>query len=448
MLHAFRYFDILIFETGGVSFSYDTKNKKNNSSTSYTMNIGDMEQGGSMGLGVTYKKVLADQTSTIRTGLTLGSESIEIFGGHTRRLSQFSRLGATLALSLTGVVVKIKYKRGETEFIIPIRISKSTFGLENPAAILIGGLFEGFIWSGMEWMLGPSKKKEMKRVLFEIGENVRKYRKIARKQQKILIIPTNQIITRENNTIHGLIIIEARYGTQLTKKYPWSTNSVDDTIRRRRNRNRNFDGDENDEDEDDSDSDDENEEDDVVRGMETTQNDGYFYPPNIDVRIPLQYLVQEDHTLSLRGDVTKSKMLGFCNPSIEPNVKSKLYIKYSYGGQVYDIVLNDTDEVQLPTPLANEVLGAEYLSYRHWFQPPSHLKGNRLIEWEREHPIYEICRKIDRQKLALRMLRDGRRNGVELENAGVRLNYVRHGGDGNGNNETKSGDVVMEEELD
>ena len=66
------------------------------------MNIGDMEQGGSMGLGVTYKKVLADQTSTIRTGLTLGSESIEIFGGHTRRLSQFSRLGATLALSLTG----------------------------------------------------------------------------------------------------------------------------------------------------------------------------------------------------------------------------------------------------------------------------------------------------------------------------------------------------------
>ena len=46
------------------------------------------------------------------------------------------------------------------------------------------------------------------------------------------------------------------------------------------------------------------------------------------------------------------------------------------------------------------------------------------------------------------MLRDGRRNGVELENAGVRLNYVRHGGDGNGNNETKSGDVVMEEELD
>ena len=444
----------------GLTFSLNKKNIKERSSTAFNVQVGGMDTGSGMGAGLTYKKILKDTTSTVRAGVKIGAGEIEVFAGHTRRLTHHSRLGATMTLSLTGVTVKIKYKRGETEFVLPVRLSKSTLGLESPWSIFAGSLMEGFIWAGMEWMMAPRRLREKERIAKAIGIKVRKERKSARAQQKMMISPTNEIIARENNTVHGLIIVEARYGVRLCKKYPWSTSSVDEqdddadadsdssssgndgstnmSPRTMTSSARHFSDDDTDS-EYDSDSEMEHD-DDVVRGMQTRLSDGSFYPPNIDVRIPLQFLVDKNHTLQLSGSVTKSKTLGFCNPSIEENPVSppKLYVKYSCGGQVYEITFEDEETVMLPSPLAREIPGAEYFSFRSWFQPPSHLKGNRLEEWKREHPTYAYstyCARVDRQRMALRMLREGKRDGTLLENV---VNWSRHG---DSNRETKGGEL-------
>ena len=133
-----------------------------------------------------------------------------------------------MALSVTGVTVKIKYKRGETEFVVPFRLSKSMMGLESPWAIAMGGVLEGIVWMGMEWLTGPRKQQEHALVLSAIGKRVRLGRKSARNQQRMMIARANEIIGRENMSIHGLIIIEARYGTRLKHSYPWSSSSIDD----------------------------------------------------------------------------------------------------------------------------------------------------------------------------------------------------------------------------
>jgi hypothetical protein len=311
---------------GGVSFSLRHKNEANRSNTNYELYASDMETGGNAGIRVTYKKVLQDKTSTLRTGFKLGAGEIEVFGGHTRKLSKYSRLGASMALSVTGVTVKIKYKRGETEFVVPFRLSKSMMGLESPWAIAMGGVLEGIVWMGMEWLTGPRKQQEHALVLSAIGKRVRLGRKSARNQQRMMIARANEIIGRENMSIHGLIIIEARYGTRLKHSYPWSSSSIDDldendidTQRRRGGQHSGgsggsggrggrgngggrgrYDSD---------DSDDSDEDDDVVGGIQNRLGDGLFYPPNIDVRVPLQFLVDVGQ-LKINGDIQKSKMLG------------------------------------------------------------------------------------------------------------------------------------------
>jgi len=47
----------------------------------------------------------------------------------------------------------------------------------------------------------------------------------------------------------------------------------------------------------------------VVGGIQNRLGDGLFYPPNIDVRVPLQFLVDVGQ-LKINGDIQKSKMLG------------------------------------------------------------------------------------------------------------------------------------------
>ena len=339
---------------------------------------------------------------------------VEVFAGHTRKLTKYSRLGASMTCSLTGVIVKIKYKRGETEFVLPcklcgkeyccvaslfavrtvtklhfnffwhpwhsiycsslqVRLSKSMMGLEHPWSIVAGGLLEGFVWMGMEWIMGPSRQKERDVVLSTIGKRVRQARKSARNQQRMMVSRANDIIVKENHLIHGLIIVEARYGTRLKKKYPWSSSSIDDgdaagsdVGRRRRRRQEEGAGGSDFFSEDDSDSD-SDEEDDVVGTIQNRLGDGFFYPPNIDVRVPLQFLV-DNGTLRLSSGIHKSDMLGFCDPSIlehavQPPV---LYIKYSCSGQVYECTFGENENVMLPSPEARELQGAEYLCFRPW----------------------------------------------------------------------------------
>ena len=81
------------------------------------------------------------------------------------------------------------------------------------------------------------------------------------------------------------------------------------------------------------------------------------------------------------------------------------------------------------------------------FQPPIELKGSKLEEWKREHPSYAYSERqirVDRQRLALRMLREGNTSTSGGESGEVEsrtevngVAWVRHDG-GGGHGETKS----------
>lgn len=128
---------------------------------------------------------------------------------------------------------------------------------------------------------------------------------------------------------------------------------------------------------------------------------------------------------------------GFCNPSIleHPVEPTLLYIKYSCSGQVYECTFTENESILLPSPSATEVKGAEYLCFRPWFRPPTELKGAQLDEWKREHPSYAYSERqirVDRQRLALRMLREGWNggSGEEKEENVSGVGWVRHGSEG------------------
>ena len=135
---------------------------------------------------------------------------------------------------------------------------------------------------------------------------------------------------------------------------------------------------------------------------------------------------------------------GFCNPSIleHPVEPTLLYIKYSCSGQVYECTFTENESILLPSPSATEVKGAEYLCFRPWFRPPAELKGVQLDEWKREHPSYAYSERqirVDRQRLALRMLREGWNGGSGDGGSGEEkeemkvvsgVGWVRHGGEG------------------
>ena len=66
----------------------------------------------------------------------------------------------------------------------------------------------------------------------------------------------------------------------------------------------------------------------------------------IDVRIPLQFLVQ-DNSLQILGDQSKSNLEGFYDPCIGEKNKS-IYIEYTFKGEKHQVKYADNDLVRLP----------------------------------------------------------------------------------------------------
>ncbi len=66
----------------------------------------------------------------------------------------------------------------------------------------------------------------------------------------------------------------------------------------------------------------------------------------IDVRIPLQFLVQ-DNALLILNDQSKSNLEGFYDPCFGEKKKS-LYIEYTFKGDEHRVTFSDTDLVRLP----------------------------------------------------------------------------------------------------
>ena len=72
-----------------------------------------------------------------------------------------------------------------------------------------------------------------------------------------------------------------------------------------------------------------------------------YLPSNVDVKIPLQFMVKNS-TLSIEPG--NRGMLGFYKPNV--CIDSILYIRYAYNGKIYEAEFTDLELVLLPSPNA------------------------------------------------------------------------------------------------
>ncbi|PNH10448.1 DnaJ subfamily C member 11 [Tetrabaena socialis] len=70
-------------------------------------------------------------------------------------------------------------------------------------------------------------------------------------------------------------------------------------------------------------------------------------PPWLTVTTALQYLVT-DSRLVLHPGVPKKNQMGFADPTPGASTVRQLYVAYLYGGQVYEVTVDDTQGLQLP----------------------------------------------------------------------------------------------------
>ena len=84
-----------------------------------------------------------------------------------------------------------------------------------------------------------------------------------------------------------------------------------------------------------------------------------YCPSNVDVRVPLQFMVKNS-ILSLEA-CDRSKLLGFYNPIIHREVGPGsqdnapiLFIRYAYRGAIFEVEFHDNENVLLPSPNAKD----------------------------------------------------------------------------------------------
>ncbi|KAL7188634.1 hypothetical protein ACSBR1_038485 [Camellia fascicularis] len=66
----------------------------------------------------------------------------------------------------------------------------------------------------------------------------------------------------------------------------------------------------------------------------------------IDVTLPLNFLVNDSGQLKLHEGVKKSGIMGFCDPC--PGEPKQLHVEYTCHGEIYDVVVDDYEELLIP----------------------------------------------------------------------------------------------------
>ncbi|KAH9777280.1 Chaperone protein dnaJ 13 [Citrus sinensis] len=66
----------------------------------------------------------------------------------------------------------------------------------------------------------------------------------------------------------------------------------------------------------------------------------------LDVTLPLNFLVNDSGRLKLHEGVKKSGIMGFCDSC--PGEPKQLYVEYTYGGNRYEVLVDDYEELFIP----------------------------------------------------------------------------------------------------
>lgn len=278
----------------------------------------------------------------------LGTRGIECLLGATRNLSSLAAINLGLGVGMDGVTVSIKARKGRHHVHVPIKISPQL----DPWSVLVGSLLSAGLNAGLVLLVRPFEKARIQRQLRmlerEVSERQARERRNAAAQVRLMAeasIRKAQVEKSAMKGLGGLVILEARYGTSsMPQKAPpdpeWYLLSRD-------------------------------------------KEQALDRATALDVRVPLQFFANKSRLQLPPG--SKAGMLGFYDVSANPTwlydpstssdgsepdkssaaafraplrpprppeaktkARTRLYVRYSYLGKVYEVTVDDIEPLELP----------------------------------------------------------------------------------------------------
>ncbi|KAK1565569.1 hypothetical protein Q3G72_029759 [Acer saccharum] len=222
-----------------------------------------------------------------------GSTALEIEVGGGRKISEFSTIRMMYSIGIKGIFWKFELRRGGQKLIIPILLSRNFNSLLATGAFIVP---TSIYFVLKKFVLKPYYLKREKQKALENMEKtsgqVREAKAAAEKAQQLLQNVANRKRNKQMKT-GGLIITKAIYGASKA----------------------------------------------LTKGDESASQ-------VVDVTVPLNFLVNDSGQLKLHEGVKKSGIMGFCDPC--PGEPKQLYVEYTYGGNSYEVVVDDYQELLIP----------------------------------------------------------------------------------------------------
>ncbi|KAM7525575.1 hypothetical protein LguiA_015477 [Lonicera macranthoides] len=277
------------------SISVGWRKKEEKMSTAAEIKLGT----GSFGASAHYTHRLSEKSHGRIAG-RVGSGALEFEVGGGRKISNFSTVRMLYSVGIQGIVWKFELHRGGQKLIVPILLSRHLNAVFATGAFIIP---TSLYFALKKFVVKPYNLKREKQKALENMEKtqaqVRESRAAAGKAQQLLQNVANRKRSKQLET-DGLVITEAVYGSPIALKNK-------DNL--------------------------EEQKDDLASQI-------------MDVTLPLNFLVNDSGQLKLHQGVKKSGIMGFCDPC--PGEPKQLRVEYTYGGNRYEVVVDDYQELLLP----------------------------------------------------------------------------------------------------
>ncbi|KAL4565643.1 hypothetical protein LXL04_029746 [Taraxacum kok-saghyz] len=230
----------------------------------------------------------------------IGSGALELEIGGGRKISNFSTIRMLYTIGIQGIYWKLELHRGPQKLVVPIFLSRQfSLGFASGAFLIPTSLYFALKSLVFKPYYRRREQKQALENLEQTRSQVQEAKAAAEKAQQLL----QNVANRKKNKqleMDGLVIIEAVYGNPKAIKN--------------------------------------------INNSEEKKDE--FASQFVDVTLPLNFLVTDSGQLKLHEGVKKSGIMGFCDPC--PGEMKKLYVKYTYGGNRYEVEVDDLEEVILP----------------------------------------------------------------------------------------------------
>ncbi|KAI5655706.1 hypothetical protein M9H77_32893 [Catharanthus roseus] len=230
----------------------------------------------------------------------VGSGMLEFEIGGGRKISNFSTIRMLYSIGIQGIFWKFELHRGGQKLIVPILLSRHLYPVFASGALIVPTslyfLLKTYVFK--PYYLRREKQKTLENIEKTLAQ-VQEARAAAEKSQRLLQNVANRKRSRQLET-GGLVVTKAVYGSP---KALGSRNQPEEA---------------------------------------TDDNTSQI----IDVTLPLNFLVNDSGQVKLHEGVKKSGIMGFCDPC--PGEPKKLYVEYTYGGNKYEVTVDDLEELLIP----------------------------------------------------------------------------------------------------